>query len=50
MQTVQTPAEPPNQGRMNLAMRGWIWKRRKAPRKMVRAKRRFFAGAFGKVE
>src|SRR5690348_12226850 len=38
MQVVQTPGPPPNQGRIYLAMRGWTWNTRKAPRKMVSAK------------
>src|SRR5580704_4777908 len=39
MQLVQTAAEPPNQGRICLAMRGWTWNRRKALRTMVMPKR-----------
>ncbi len=39
MQLVQTAAEPPNQGTISLAMSGWTWKRRKALRRMVAAKK-----------
>jgi hypothetical protein len=39
MQLVQTAAEPPNQGTISLAMSGWTWKRRKALRRMVTAKK-----------
>jgi hypothetical protein len=30
LEEVHTTADPPNQGRIILAMRGWTWKRRKA--------------------
>jgi hypothetical protein len=35
---VQTDELPPNQGRKYLLIKGWIWKRRKAERKVVREK------------
>jgi hypothetical protein len=36
-QVVHTDADPPNHGRMTLAMRGCTWKSRNALRKMVTA-------------
>src|ERR1700681_2924680 len=38
MQLVQTAADPPNHGRMSLAMSGCTWKSRNALRRMVAAK------------
>src|SRR5580658_3034227 len=38
MQLVQTAADPPNQGRMSLAMSGCTWKSRNALRRIVAAK------------
>ncbi len=35
MHVVQTPGVPPNQGRMNLPINGWIWNSRKALKKIV---------------
>src|SRR5882672_1320225 len=37
MHVVQTPGPPPNQGRINLPISGWIWKSRNAPVKIVSA-------------
>jgi hypothetical protein len=37
MQVVQTPAEPPNQGRICLAMTGWTRNSRNDERKIVAA-------------
>ena len=34
---IQTAAEPPYQGRISLAMRGWTKKSKKAPRNIVAA-------------
>src|ERR1700683_1768799 len=38
MQLVQTAADPPNQGRISLAMSGWTWNRRNRLRRMGAAK------------
>jgi hypothetical protein len=43
MAVIQTAADPPNQGRIFLAKRGWIWKRRKALENMVTAVERHIA-------
>jgi hypothetical protein len=37
MQVVHTAADPPNHGRIILAMIGWTWKSRNAERKIVAA-------------
>ena len=42
MQVFQTPAAPPNQGRMALLMMGWIWKSRNAETKIVNPKRSIY--------
>ena len=39
MHVVHTAAEPPNHGRICLAMSGWTWKSRNALRKIVSAKK-----------
>jgi hypothetical protein len=41
MQVVQTFEVPPNHGRMNFPIIGWIWNRRKELMKMVREKNQF---------
>jgi hypothetical protein len=37
MQVIHTAVDPPNHGRIILAIMGWSWKSKKAPRKMVAA-------------
>jgi hypothetical protein len=37
MQAVQTAAEPPNHGKISLAMISWTWNRRNALRNIVAA-------------
>src|SRR5687767_15032313 len=49
MHVVQTPALPPNQGRMYLPIRGWTWKRRKALRAIAAPKARPTARVGGGV-
>ena len=38
MQVVHTAGQPPNQGRMNLLIKGCTWNSRKAPSRIVPAK------------
>jgi hypothetical protein len=35
MQVIQTAVDPPNHGRIILAIMGWTWNRRNALREMV---------------
>jgi hypothetical protein len=46
MAVIQTAADPPNHGRIILAIMGWIWNSRNALRNMVEAERIIASGDY----